>query len=1085
MNQDPNTSDYYFLQNGGESAELIKNIDWKNHSLGTPENWSESLKNTIATIVSSKFPMFLWWGDELIQFYNDSYRPSLGNNGKHPLAMGQKGVECWQEIWDFIYPLITKVLSTGESIWYDDLLLPIYRNGQLEDVYWTFSYSPIRDDNRQINGVLVICNETTQKVQNHEKLIQSKEELEFAINAAEFGTFDLNPKTRRFSANERLKNWFGLKSDDEILLSNATEAIAPGDMNRVLKSIESALDYNSGGKYDIEYTIINPLTKKETIVHALGKAWFDENKKPYRFNGTLQDITEHRKAEQELVKSRQLTDLTIKSMGLGLFNVDFSNNHIEYSPEFSMLLTGKLKQDLNRKDFLRYVHPDDLELRSQAIQNGIETGTFFYTPRVIWDDGSVHRIAVSAARILNEEGKVSAFSGTIADLSEEEKNRNALKLAESRLEQAKRDAQRLFQNVTDSSPTGLWLSNKEGMITYFNKTLIDFTGLPYEELLAGKWTRVIAEDDFKFTKEAYLNAIENKTHFDVLFKARKNDGKLIWCRAAGDPFYDSDGEYEGYAGFCMDMDEIILNRKAVTETEHKITSMIEQSPVGICLFTGYDMKIEIANDIMIGYWGKDRSVMGVPFLEAIPELEDQPFIEILQEVYRTGETYYGHNMAADLKINGEISTYYFEFTYTPIWNSNGEIYGIMDIAVDVTAQVLASKKLEETKMALSGAIELAELSTWDLDPISDTITCSDRFRDWLGIDNSTAHRDDFLQRITEPYRDKVAAALKEALSGSAEHFYDYEFQIVNKKTGQIRIIHANAQVLYVEDSFVKSLSGTAQDVTKQRELEQELIFKVKEQTAELHAANIELEANNRKLSQFAYIASHDLQEPVRKISVFTDMLKSNLDKNPEKVNLYINKISSSARRMENLIKDVLQFSRLDSISHQFESVDLNTVLTDITSDFDLTIEQKNAIINIEKLPVIQAIPLQMSQLFGNLLSNALKYTRQDNISEISVTAEPLSESETNQYFLNPKSEYVKIKVKDNGIGFSQQYAEQIFDIFQRLHGNDQFSGTGIGLAMCRKIMQNHNGKIFADSQEGAGTTFTIILPLLHEKNGMT
>jgi PAS domain S-box-containing protein len=341
----------FYLQNGGESAEIIKNTDWAATSLGTPDKWPESLKNTLATLLSSKFPMFLWWGDDLIQFYNDSYRPSMGNEGKHPKAMGQKAVECWPEIWYFIYPLITKVLTTGEGIWYDDLLLPIYRNGKLEDVYWTFSYSPIRDDDRQIKGVLVVCNETTEKVFYNQKLKESKEELEFAINAAEFGTFDLNPATNKFSANSRLKKWFGLKAEDEILLSNATAAIVESDRQRVTEAIYKALRYESGGKYDIEYTIIHPRTKIERTVHALGKAWFDDTHTAYRLNGTLQDITAHKKAEEDLLKSRQLTDLTIKSMGLGLFNVDFTDNSIDYSPEFSLLLSGKIINNLTRRIF--------------------------------------------------------------------------------------------------------------------------------------------------------------------------------------------------------------------------------------------------------------------------------------------------------------------------------------------------------------------------------------------------------------------------------------------------------------------------------------------------------------------------------------------------------------------------------------------------------------------------------------------------------------------------------------------------------------------------------------------------------------
>ncbi|WP_347049281.1 PAS domain S-box protein [Flavobacterium olei] len=1078
MNNTDNNSDYFFLQNGGEAAEIIRNIDWSSNVLGTPDNWPESLKNTVATILSSKFPMFLWWGEELIQFYNDSYRPSLGTAGKHPKAMGQKGADSWQEIWYFIHPLITKVLSTGESVWYEDLLLPIYRNGQLEDVYWTFSYSPVRDDNRNIKGVLVVCNETTEKVNYNRKLKENKEELEFAINAAEFGTFDLNPETNRFSANARLKEWFGLKADDEILLSSATAAIAEYDRDNVNTAINRALQYESGGKFDIQYTIINPRTKKDRIVHALGKAWFDDDKKAYRFNGTLQDITAHRKTAEDLVKSRQLTDLTIKSMGLGLFNVDFSNNTIDYSPEFAKIISGSDKKHLSRKDFLKYVHPDDLALRAQAIDNGIQNGTFYYTPRVIWDDGSIHRVAISAARMINSNGAVTAFSGTVADVTEQEQNRIALEQAESILQQTKRDADTLFQNVTDSSPTGLWLSNQEGTLTYFNKTLIEFTGLTTQELLKGGWSSVIIEEDFKNAVKAYQEAIAKRSHFDVLFRARKNNGEVIWCRAAGDPFYDADGSYAGYAGFCMDMDEIISGRKAISESQERISLMIEQSPVAICLFTGSDMKIEIANDIMISYWGKDKSVIGQPMEVAVPELKSQPFLDILNQVYITGETYYGRAMPADLKINGVLSTYYFDFTYTPIRDSKGEIYGIMDIAIDITDQVIASKKLDETRIALAGAIELAELATWRLDLAANSILCSTRFKNWLGLSNHVAPVEELFELIAETHRHKVIHSINEALKPGSSDFYDYEFPITNKRTGQVRIIHANAQVLYNKDGSAECLSGTAQDVTKERELQEELKFKVKERTAELDAANAELLTSNQELKQFAYIASHDLQEPVRKISVFTEMLKNSLEKNPSKAAVYLEKITNSTKRMETLIKDVLGFSQLSSAVKKFESVDLNTVLQDIINEFDLTIEQKNAVITSQDLPVIEAIPLQMSQLFGNLISNALKYSKAEITPNIHVSSEILSDTQNkidSTYFRIGK--YAKIIVRDNGIGFSQAYAEQIFNIFQRLHGRDEFAGTGIGLAMCRRILQNHNGSITAESEEGIGTSFIIIIPL--------
>ncbi|WP_194139510.1 PAS domain S-box protein [Flavobacterium hungaricum] len=1082
MKPDLSNSDYYFLQNGGESARILQSIDWSTHILGTPKLWPENLKNTLATLLSCKFPMFLWWGEELTQFYNDSYFSIMGN-AKHPHAMGGKAAHYWHECWDFIKPLITKVLNQGESVWYDDLLMPIERDGIIKDCYWTFSYSPVRDDSRQIKGVLVIATETTEKVLHRQKINQSKEELEFAINAAEFGTFDLNPKTQRFSANPRLKNWFGLQSQDEVLLPHALESIAAYDRERVADSINKALDYRSGGRYDIEYDIIDSESKNIRTVHALGKAWFDKNNAAYRFNGTVQDITAQKKAAEELFKSRQLTDIAIKSMGLGIFNVDYSQATIDYTPNLSRLITGKLQTGLTIKQLSKHIHPEDLDLRLQALQNGIKSGTFYYTPRVIWEDGSIHRIAVSASRMFSAQGNSAAFSGTVADITEQHNNRMALKQAELQLQINKRQADALFRNVTDSSPTGLWLSDQQGRMTFFNKTLIEFTGIPYQELLKGYWTYAISSEDYDRTKEAYLDAIASKRHFDTLFRAKKHTGETIWCRAAGDPFYDSDGRYSGYAGFCMDMDEIISGRQAVTESQHKVTSMVEQSPVGICLFTGDDMKIEIANDIMIGYWGKDRNVIGKPFIEAVPELEGQPFIAILQDVYRTGETYYGHAMPADLEINGKLSTYYYEFTYTPIRDSKGEIYGIMDIAVDVTEQVTASKKLEETTQALSGAIELAELATWSLSAADGSISCSDRFKEWLGLADNHGTSGIFLERIDTPYREKIIEAFKEAFTSDAEASYDYEFPITNKVTGQHRIIHANARVLYSKDGTPEGISGTAQDVTKERELQYELQFKVKERTSDLNATNAELEARNRELSQFAYITSHDLQEPVRKISVFTDMLKNNLYQNPEKVDLYLDKITRAARRMENLIKDVLQFSRLSESERKFELVDLNTIILETLGDFELVIEQKNAVIQSDVLPEIEAIPLQMTQLFGNLISNALKYSKADIPPLIAIRLKPLCESEKSGLSATSDADFFKIEISDNGIGFPQQHAEQIFNIFKRLHGSDQFAGTGIGLAMCRKILQNHSGMITAVSEEGLGTTFTMIMPKSQGKNG--
>jgi PAS domain S-box-containing protein len=172
ISTNPN-SDIQFLAGGGEMGRLTREKDWSENPIGTPENWPQSLRTTLGILLNSKFPMFLWWGDDLICFYNDAYRPSLGQHGKHPSILGMKAADAWPEIWDIIKPMIDHVVSTGEAIWNEDELIPIHRNNTLEDVYWTFSYSPVYDENNRVAGVLVTCNETTDKVQALQKLNES------------------------------------------------------------------------------------------------------------------------------------------------------------------------------------------------------------------------------------------------------------------------------------------------------------------------------------------------------------------------------------------------------------------------------------------------------------------------------------------------------------------------------------------------------------------------------------------------------------------------------------------------------------------------------------------------------------------------------------------------------------------------------------------------------------------------------------------------------------------------------------------------------------------------------------------------
>lgn len=237
----------------------------------------------------------------------------------------------------------------------------------------------------------------------------------------------------------------------------------------------------------------------------------------------------------------------------------------------------------------------------------------------------------------------------------------------------------------------------------------------------------------------------------------------------------------------------------------------------------------------------------------------------------------------------------------------------------------------------------------------------------------------------------------------------------------------------------------------------------------------ELNKSNHDLEQFAYIASHDLQEPLRKIRNFTELLGSNITKE-ETAKKYLGKIDVASTRMSALIRDVLNYSRLSRSESLFETVNLNTVLSRAISDVELIIEEKNAVIKVAPLPQISGITLQLQQLFYNLINNALKFSIDKPL--IQITSKTLTAEQVKDYSdLYPSMNYIEIAVADNGIGFDQRYAPQIFTIFKRLHSKTSFDGTGIGLALCKKIIDNHHGMIRVESEVSKGTTFYIILPV--------
>lgn len=323
--------------------------------------------------------------------------------------------------------------------------------------------------------------------------------------------------------------------------------------------------------------------------------------------------------------------------------------------------------------------------------------------------------------------------------------------------------------------------------------------------------------------------------------------------------------------------------------------------------------------------------------------------------------------------------------------------------------------------------------------------------------------DTYMSFVAEEDRQQLQDAVAHVLADVTETEVEYR---VHTGYGSIKTVCMMLRPVSNQQQVPVRIIGTIRDITSLKDAEEQLAKHVEE-----------LSRSNKELEEFAYVASHDLQEPLRKISTFTDRIVGKYNEHlDDEGRLYLKRILASTQNMRLLIDNLLEFSRITRQPYSYVSTNLGTLVSDVRKDLDLTIEETGGALQIGKLPVIEAIPGQMKQLFNNLLSNAFKFRKENQPPVIAIESAVATEEEKQKHGLPQDKTYHTISVTDNGIGFEEEYATRIFQIFQRLHGKSEYPGTGIGLAICKKIAEHHNGVIFAENIPGQGARFTAILP---------
>ncbi|WP_461137776.1 PAS domain-containing sensor histidine kinase [Spirosoma pomorum] len=685
--------------------------------------------------------------------------------------------------------------------------------------------------------------------------------------------------------------------------------------------------------------------------------------------------------------------------------------------------------------------------------------------------------------------------------------------------------------------------------------------LPYEQAI-----QYIHPSDLDRVNQAVQRATKPESGgiYDETYRTiGADDGKLRWVRFTGKAYFTSAGELQRFSGVAQDVTLQVLDRQQIQESQQMLRAVIDNIPesLSLCLLVGPDFIIQAPNKAFTDTLGKGNDIEGKPLQQVMPELAGQPFLHLLTDVYTTGQTYQSFGVPALIDQQGNSVQQYFNVSYTPLRDTSGRIYAIVNASFNVTQQLLTQQALNQQQEQQRFLLQLSDSLRSLNDPLDVYYQTACLVGEYLGA-NRVGYAEDqgdgntivvlrnYVNGVadlqgTYQYAD-YGPLLAEFLAGRtvvrSDIAHDPMLTPAEKEAHRVLQLGATLNkpltrngrlvaVLFIHyqeahtwsddelsllemvaERLVAAVERTqAEAVVRQsegryRQLSQELESLVQQRTQELAESNEklaiineELTANNEaysvtneeleesnsllnrsneNLQQFAYIASHDLQEPLRKIQQFGDLLKAQYADQLGDGITFLERMQSAASRMSTLIRDLLTFSRIATQRDTSTPVALGDVVSRVLVTLELTIEQAKAELTVDHLPTLAGDETQLGQLFQNLLSNALKFRRPDRMPIIRIRSSVVNDTDlpTSVKPARPASHYYRIDVIDNGIGFDEKYLDRIFDVFQRLHGKNEFAGTGIGLAICEKVVTNHGGAITASSQPGQGATFSVYLP---------
>ncbi|PUZ21857.1 histidine kinase [Chitinophaga parva] len=1127
--------------NGGKLGDMMAAKDWSQTSLGDVEEWPQSLKTCVRIILTSRQPMFVWWGKDLVNLYNDAYCDILG--GKHPRVLGIPAAEVWSEIWDTaIAPRVKKCLEDAEGTYDEALRLIMHRNGFPEETYYTFSYSPVPGDDGQAAGIICANTDDTQRIVNERQLHTLRDLGKIVLDikdapslfAATINVLRKNPADFPFAC------LYGIQPDGQHALLvdctqpgqpgelfpgmvNITDEAAPWLLAQVARSGKPAIarqlqNLPAGlgeGPWEAapEQALILPVLRSgqpaPEAVLIIGLNPFRPLNEQYQ--GFFQLVTDQlaaglssiyayeaeRKRAEALAAIDQAktaffsnvshefrTPLTLmlaplesllqqpptSSLGEHMDNIEATHRNalrllrlVNTLLDFSRMEAGRTAAQYSPVDLGAFTTDLASNFRAVIEQAGLLYDVYCEPqPEPVYVDMEMWEKIV--LNLLSNAFKYT-LQGKILVTLNYEQDQAVLRVVDTGVGIPETEIPHMFERfhrVEHSAGrthegTGIGLSLVQELVTLhggtihvssvlgkgsvFTVTIPTGTGhLPASQITGGP--RVYHSR----LPEMFLREVLSMEH--PLSPERMDAGEIPATH-----------------GFTASTQVLVVDDNADMRAYiQRLLQPYVQLRVAANGRQALDLIRERRPDLVIS--DVMMPVMdGITMLHTLKAHTDTADIPVIMLSARAGEEsrIEGYELGAD------------DYLIKP--------FSAKELLARVRSQLRLHKSRQYAAQQLRHIFAQAPVAiSLFLGPEHRVEIANDTMLEITGRTHEQLVGRPLLEALPELKDQGIGPMLDEAFSGKRVQAKERALQLMHNGVLTERYHSFVYEPFRDEDGNITGLLAVANDVTElvqARQLAQsnaqQLEKMVAQRTRELKASNEALQQTNEELEQFAYVSSHDLQEPLRKIQTFSDLVMHSAGKPGFIPARYFEKMHQAAARMSALITDLLSFSRLSRVEEPFMATDLEQVLGNVRIDYEMAIREKGAVISADPLPVIHAIPVQMQQLFSNLIGNALKFAEKAPRIRIRA-AEATPEQVAAQPSLDKHQRYLRLQFADNGIGFDQVYAEQIFTIFQRLHDRRTYQGTGIGLAICKKIVLRHRGAISAEASEEKGACFQVYLP---------